>query len=121
MYRVNNTSSVVRAVNQFSDCPLCDDAKAPLVLIGTCPKSRKPTGIFELKINPFPFLTLSQGLPRSGTPPQLPRKQRGLPQKRDIRNVKKIVAVSSAKGGVGKSTIAGIQLMLPRNSRIDPR
>ena len=32
--------------------------------------------------------------------------QRGLPQKRNIRDVKKVVAVSSAKGGVGKSTIA---------------
>ncbi|MCJ1340160.1 hypothetical protein MMC09_005454 [Bachmanniomyces sp. S44760] len=46
------------------------------------------------------------GLPRSGAPPQLPRRQRGLPEKRDIRNVKKVIAVSSAKGGVGKSTIA---------------
>jgi ATP-binding protein involved in chromosome partitioning len=33
--------------------------------------------------------------------------QRGLPQKRSIKDVKKIIAVSSAKGGVGKSTIAG--------------
>jgi ATP-binding protein involved in chromosome partitioning len=33
--------------------------------------------------------------------------QRGLPQKRSIKDVKKVVAVSSAKGGVGKSTIAG--------------
>jgi ATP-binding protein involved in chromosome partitioning len=33
--------------------------------------------------------------------------QRGLPQKRSIRDVKKVIAVSSAKGGVGKSTIAG--------------
>lgn len=33
--------------------------------------------------------------------------QRGLPQRRSIKDVKKIVAVSSAKGGVGKSTIAG--------------
>ncbi|KAH7069571.1 P-loop containing nucleoside triphosphate hydrolase protein [Paraphoma chrysanthemicola] len=46
------------------------------------------------------------GLPRSGAPPQMPRMQRGLPQKRSIKDVKKIVAVSSAKGGVGKSTIA---------------
>lgn len=30
----------------------------------------------------------------------------GLPEKRPIPNVSKIVAVSSAKGGVGKSTIA---------------
>jgi len=46
------------------------------------------------------------GLPRKGTPPQIPRMQRGLPQKRDIKNVKKVIAVSSAKGGVGKSTIS---------------
>ncbi|KAF2009369.1 cytosolic Fe-S cluster assembling factor NBP35 [Aaosphaeria arxii CBS 175.79] len=46
------------------------------------------------------------GLPRSGAPPQIPRMQRGLPQKRNIRDVKKVIAVSSAKGGVGKSTIS---------------
>ncbi|KAJ4318187.1 hypothetical protein N0V94_004553 [Neodidymelliopsis sp. IMI 364377] len=46
------------------------------------------------------------GLPCSGAPPQLPRMQRGLPQRRSIKDVKKVVAVSSAKGGVGKSTIA---------------
>ncbi|KAF2837445.1 nucleotide binding protein-like protein [Patellaria atrata CBS 101060] len=32
--------------------------------------------------------------------------QRGLPAKRPIKDVKKVIAVSSAKGGVGKSTIA---------------
>ena len=46
------------------------------------------------------------GLPRSGAPPELPRRQRGLPEKRNIRDVRKVIAVSSAKGGVGKSTIA---------------
>ncbi|KIV99326.1 uncharacterized protein PV09_08986 [Verruconis gallopava] len=46
------------------------------------------------------------GLPRKGTPPQLPRMQRGLPERRSIKDVKKVIAVSSAKGGVGKSTIA---------------
>ncbi|KAJ5618398.1 hypothetical protein N7528_007041 [Penicillium herquei] len=45
------------------------------------------------------------GLPRSGTPPMF-RSRRGLPEKRKIRDVKKVVAVSSAKGGVGKSTVA---------------
>jgi hypothetical protein len=49
----------------------------------------------------------TQGLPRSGTPPTF-RSRRGLPEKRKIRDVKKVVAVSSAKGGVGKSTIAGM-------------
>lgn len=51
-------------------------------------------------------LMVQQGLPRSGTPPAFPRR-RGLPEKRKIRDVKKVVAVSSAKGGVGKSTVAG--------------
>ncbi|KAI0407278.1 P-loop containing nucleoside triphosphate hydrolase protein [Xylaria palmicola] len=43
------------------------------------------------------------GLPRTGS---IPRMQRGLPEKRKIRDVAKVVAVSSAKGGVGKSTVA---------------
>ncbi|KAF2172404.1 hypothetical protein M409DRAFT_17637 [Zasmidium cellare ATCC 36951] len=47
------------------------------------------------------------GLPRAGTPPNLAaRMKRGLPEKKPIPNVNKVIAVSSAKGGVGKSTIA---------------
>ncbi|KAG6819916.1 hypothetical protein H0H93_007450 [Arthromyces matolae] len=45
------------------------------------------------------------GLPQRGVPPQMPR--RGGPiVKRSIPNVRKVVAVASGKGGVGKSTIA---------------
>ncbi len=34
--------------------------------------------------------------------------RRSLPQKRGIPNVKKVLAVASGKGGVGKSTVAGM-------------
>ncbi|OAR02026.1 hypothetical protein LLEC1_01625 [Akanthomyces lecanii] len=42
------------------------------------------------------------GLPRAGTPPNWPKKS----MKRKIPGVDKVIAVSSAKGGVGKSTVA---------------
>jgi len=45
--------------------------------------------------------------------------QRGLPEQRSIRNVKKVIAVSSAKGGVGKSTIAGKMFVGVSTSRAD--
>jgi ATP-binding protein involved in chromosome partitioning len=48
---------------------------------------------------------LLQGLPKRGEAPMMPR--RGLPPKRGIPHVKKVVAVASGKGGVGKSTVAG--------------
>jgi Mrp family chromosome partitioning ATPase len=47
-----------------------------------------------------------QGLPKRGEPPTMPR--RGLPPKQGIPNVKKVIAVASGKGGVGKSTVAGL-------------
>lgn len=57
-------------------------------------------------------LTFSKGLPRSGAAPTLPR--RGPPPKRSIPNVKKVIIVASGKGGVGKSTIAGVLLGFSR-------
>jgi Mrp family chromosome partitioning ATPase len=56
---------------------------------------------------PSPKTTYSKGLPRTGTIPNLTR---GLPAKQRIRNVAKVIAVASAKGGVGKSTVAGTSL-----------
>lgn len=38
---------------------------------------------------------------------EIPASRMRLPQQRKIRDVAKVVAVSSAKGGVGKSTVAG--------------
>ena len=59
------------------------------------------------KVSPlFPILfrANNKALPRTGTIPNLTR---GLPPKQRIRDVSKVIAVASAKGGVGKSTIAG--------------
>lgn len=51
---------------------------------------------------------VTQGLPRNNqrVPPTMPRRGSGVPSKRPIPNVKKVIAVSSGKGGVGKSTVA---------------
>ncbi|KAM0753596.1 P-loop containing nucleoside triphosphate hydrolase protein [Meredithblackwellia eburnea MCA 4105] len=46
------------------------------------------------------------GLPRSDAPPTMPRMQRGLPQKRSLPGVRKVIVVSSGKGGVGKSSVS---------------
>jgi len=40
--------------------------------------------------------------------------RRRLPPKRGIPNVKKVVAVASGKGGVGKSTVAGLFAFISR-------
>ena len=55
------------------------------------------------------LIHFSQGLPKRGEPPVMPR--RGLPPKRGIPNVKKVIAVASGKGGVGKSTVAGLSII----------
>lgn len=50
------------------------------------------------------------GLPRNTDrlPPKMPQRSRGgPPAKRPVPNVKHVLAVSSCKGGVGKSTVAG--------------
>lgn len=60
----------------------------------------------------------TQGLPRSGAPPTMPRAQRGLPQKRMIPYVKQVLVVASGKGGVGKSTVSGMRaIKRPRLGR----
>ncbi|KAL6361875.1 hypothetical protein LRP88_05353 [Fusarium phalaenopsidis] len=46
------------------------------------------------------------GLPRSGTPPNWPRR----PQRRNIAGVEKVIAVSSAKGGVANLSLAFARL-----------
>ncbi|GAA6010154.1 hypothetical protein JCM11491_005366 [Sporobolomyces phaffii] len=72
-----------------------------------CTCARAPPGA-----SPFSTSTSSPshdnplGLPRNDAPPTLPRMQRGLPKKRRLDGVKKVVVVSSGKGGVGKSSVA---------------
>lgn len=58
--------------------------------------------------HPSSKFSKAQGLPRRSDkppPPQIPRRT-GPPQKRGIPNVKKVLAVASGKGGVGKSTVS---------------
>jgi ATP-binding protein involved in chromosome partitioning len=45
--------------------------------------------------------------------------QRGLPERRAIKDVKKVIAVSSAKGGVGKSTLAGLSVLIDTRQSSD--
>ncbi|ODV62081.1 Mrp/NBP35 family ATP-binding protein [Ascoidea rubescens DSM 1968] len=44
------------------------------------------------------------GLPKKS--PKIPRMSRGLPVRQHIPHVKKVILISSAKGGVGKSTVS---------------
>lgn len=64
------------------------------------------TSLHRLHENPL-------GLPKntSRPAPTLPRKG-GPPAKRPIANVRKVVAVASGKGGVGKSTVAGARCFI---------
>ena len=61
--------------------------------------------------------TKEKGIPKriSPSPHFLARAQRGLPAKLAISDVDKVICVSSAKGGVGKSTVAvNVSLALAR-------
>ncbi|POY70055.1 hypothetical protein BMF94_6942 [Rhodotorula taiwanensis] len=61
------------------------------------------------------------GLPRNNAPPTMPRMQRGLPQKKRLPGVKKVVVVSSGKGGVGKSSVAVNLALALSNVRAEGR
>ncbi|GAA5877222.1 hypothetical protein JCM16303_006205 [Sporobolomyces ruberrimus] len=83
-------------------------------LLGSRPTPRSACGCLRASQASAPFSTSSStsshdnplGLPRNDAPPTMPRMQRGLPKKRRLDGVKKIVVVSSGKGGVGKSSVA---------------
>ncbi|BGO99145.1 ATP-binding protein involved in chromosome partitioning, MRP [Rhodotorula toruloides] len=81
--------------------PACTCRRAPLpsFVASSVARSFSSTSTVQSHDNPL-------GLPRNDAPPTMPRMQRGLPQKRKLPGVKKVVVVSSGKGGVGKSSVA---------------
>ncbi|KAJ8297177.1 putative endoplasmic reticulum metallopeptidase 1 [Rhodotorula toruloides] len=77
----------------------CRRAPSPSFAASSVARSFSSTSTAQSHDNPL-------GLPRNDAPPTMPRMQRGLPQKRKLPGVKKVVVVSSGKGGVGKSSVA---------------
>jgi Mrp family chromosome partitioning ATPase len=61
--------------------------------------------------NPLGLPGQQAGLPWSGSPPKL-NISRSLPTNGDIPNVRKVLVVASGKGGVGKSTVAGLSHLI---------
>ncbi|GAA5997208.1 uncharacterized protein JCM10292_000098 [Rhodotorula paludigena] len=89
------------APGQASARPLCTCTRSAVAafVAPTSTRSFASTSTIRSHDNPL-------GLPRNDAPPTMPRMQRGLPQKRKLPGVKKVVVVSSGKGGVGKSSVA---------------
>ncbi|OZJ06032.1 hypothetical protein BZG36_01122 [Bifiguratus adelaidae] len=69
-------------------------------------KTHQPPQDEEKKADNAEAYGLPGSFKRLGPAPQLPRAQRGLPQKVKLPGVKRVIAVASGKGGVGKSTTA---------------
>lgn len=76
----------IQSLRQFQTCVI-NRHENPLGL----PRNRGPNGALQENSKP---------------PPQMPRMSKGLPIRQKIPGVSKILLVSSAKGGVGKSTVS---------------